>query len=1047
MKKNRTGYKFLFMVIMTGLLMVCHTKNWQVQAEENAGSAIKITSEADGNFANVVVYVDFKDTDHTHPSLRYGSCFKTDPLIEKLFDGEAYPRSLTQYLKKVSYNQLIVSNIFPQYNASTGTITPYELLGNAQDYASTTGRSQLVTEVIQQLQSANLSGVNLDKNNDGCIDNLMIVVPCETDVSNSLFYGLTTQYAGNEMVNSSLVRYYNIVTESGAYMGQSGSGLLIHEFMHTLGYPDLYNNDGGTPVGTWDIMSLENHRVQYPLAYYRYKVSNWIDIPTVTTDQTQYSLVAASASTDENKNNQAVILKTGHSETEFFVIEYRKKGDTYGRSDDGTVYYDETSLDASIYDSGLIIYRINTNKTNNRESGAWAAYVFRPGDSYGSEGIELASNDKMSESCLSSESGRTSYGSEVTTATLSDGAITYSDGTNSGIVISNVGSASGDTITFDITFTEQATGVSADWTLLNDGRDGETTCFVSSYMDSDGTIYCVETDYNNRYSQKIYCFDGTTWTYVCDAPAAAETMDCQLTVYNQTLYCAYMDKTNAYLHLAKWSGSAWSEVYRSSIVGNEFSLASDSYGLTLAFVNFETFSTNSVYAYILTGSGGNEYTVRASGTSESNIRVTMVNGAPYLVSREVSNNNQITVWGFASGEWKNLGSPCAGNAFDLTSDGQTLYLFASNDTAGGYLYTYDLSADSPGWQQCDGSFSDVKTNTVKAIIYAGVPYVFYEESDSPYTTRVKGYVDSTWTEIGLGVSNYGMNGMALYGKDENLYAVYCRSADQKTYIKTHAAMAGQPAVTATTAITVDLPEGYDPNLYIDGILYETTYDSTTGKYVVDPGNTDAKVVTAYKLNTSGGYPVGMYVWILSYQDTAYAVTPLPEFENILAYNGFSARITGDTGLRYKSSIATSLKQNLLKEGGVDGYELKEYGVIAIPKAYISTYPLVYNGTNVRGTVDFKVNEDGTTSEILYVSENGNDYFTGLLVGIPKSQYKTDVAFRSYIILEKDGTEYIIYQLPQTRSLYYVSKQYLDKNMYASGTEEYEYLQQIIADAE
>jgi hypothetical protein len=114
---------------------------------------------------------------------------------------------------------------------------------------------------------------------------------------------------------------------------------------------------------------------------------------------------------------------------------------------------------------------------------------------------------------------------------------------------------------------------------------------------------------------------------------------------------------------------------------------------------------------------------------------------------------------------------------------------------------------------------------------------------------------------------------------------------------------------------------------------------------------------------------------------------------------------------------------------------------------LSKYPLVYNGTQVIGTVDFKVNTDGTTSETLFSSEKGKDYFTGLLIGIPQKSYKTNVAFRSYVILEKNGVQYIIYQLPQARSLYYISKQYLDNKMYASGTDEYTYLQKIIAAAD
>lgn len=54
---------------------------------------------------------------------------------------------------------------------------------------------------------------------------------------------------------------------------------------------------------------------------------------------------------------------------------------------------------------------------------------------------------------MSSDAGRTSYGSDDLNATLDENAITYSDGTNSGIVISNVSSAS-NTITFDVKFNE-----------------------------------------------------------------------------------------------------------------------------------------------------------------------------------------------------------------------------------------------------------------------------------------------------------------------------------------------------------------------------------------------------------------------------------------------------------------------------------------------------------------------------------------------------------------------------------------------------------------
>jgi M6 family metalloprotease-like protein len=912
----------------------------------------------------------------------------------------------------------------------------------------------LVQETVQMMRDKGQmpADVNLDRYDaDGCLDNLMIVVACEkgdgeTSVANKSFHGLTKQYPTdpNLTVNGKYVGHYNIVTESGAYMGISESGLLIHEFLHTLGYPDLYRNNGGTPVSVWDIMSVESHRVQYPLAYYRSTVSKWFTIPTVTTDQQSYKLVAASASTDADKNNQAVILKTAHSDTEFFVIEYRKKGTAYDVSDEAALtsqYYNENSLDASIWGSGLIIYRINTDKTSNTEGGAWAAYVFRPGDSRGSDGVELASNDKITQSYLSQESGRTSYGSSDWGATIADNAITYSDGTNSGIVISNVGSAAGDTITFDITFTEQADNDNSDWTLLT--NEGSANA-VGAFMDSDGTIYCMETSYS---TPAVYKYAGSSWTKVCDLPSGASADTYQLGVYNQTVYCAHKD-TPGYLYLRKWSGSSgWSDVYKSSGAVNDFSIAANAYGLTLAYTDSTSGTTGSVYAYVLNKNGARTDTIVSNGTYASNIRVTMNDGTPYLAYREYLNNNNITVWGYVSGKWKNLGSSVKADVFDLTGEDQTLYLFAANGplsaASGGYCYTYDLSAASPGWQQQGESFTGASLCGLKVCIHNGIPYVLYNEGGSPYTTRVKGYFNGTWTEIGNGVSAGAINGMALYGRDESLYVVYCLSTDGRIYIKKHAALI---IPNATTTIAVTLPEGYSPQLYIDGIEYTTTYDNTTNTCTVDPGNKSAKVITAYKLMDNGA-PSNMYVWTLSYQGTAYQVTALPNFEDILVYHGFSARITGETGLRYKSSIATDLKNNLLQTGGVDGYVLKEYGVIAIRKAIMTDYPLVYNGEKVIGTVDFKVNSDGTTSEILFTSANGRDYFTGLLKQIPKAGYKTNIVFRSYVILEKNGTQYIIYQMPVSRSLYYVCKQYMDNNRYASGTAEYAYIQQIITDAE
>ena len=126
-----------------------------------------------------------------------------------------------------------------------------------------------------------------------------------------------------------------------------------------------------------------------------------------------------------------------------FVIEFRKKAEIN--------YTDEDSLDRGIGGSGIIVYRINTTveglSNNFNETGV---YVFRPSIP-GSGFSQNTEEARVLSAYLSKESGRTSIGSTDFSKTLEDGALTFSDGTNSGIVISDVSSSSGKSMTCKIT--------------------------------------------------------------------------------------------------------------------------------------------------------------------------------------------------------------------------------------------------------------------------------------------------------------------------------------------------------------------------------------------------------------------------------------------------------------------------------------------------------------------------------------------------------------------------------------------------------------------
>lgn len=380
---------------------------------------VQTQSVSTRKYANIVVFVDFKDTTHEHEKTELGKCYKEDPKITEYFEGdEEHPRALKQYVSNISYGQLNVQNIIPQYDSENNKIEPYVLSNDVSYYGDRTvgtsgpalGDTRMVKEISELLakDSRFPKDAIVDYDGDGCVDNLMIITACEKGNSNSQMYGHMSTYAGTDEINSKKIGSYTVIPEGSAYFGLSETGVVIHEFMHTLGYPDLYVNtnvSGVVPVGQWDIMAMVSKFIQYPLAYFRSAYSGWFDIPTVTESKKNCSIYAASSTTFDTRNNQAVILRTDYSSNEFFVVEYRKQKAKYD-----VASHDDKSYESKIYGSGLIIYRINASLTGGNMYGPpYKAYVFRPGDSI-LNGYEKADYTNLDKSFLSAESGRTSYG-------------------------------------------------------------------------------------------------------------------------------------------------------------------------------------------------------------------------------------------------------------------------------------------------------------------------------------------------------------------------------------------------------------------------------------------------------------------------------------------------------------------------------------------------------------------------------------------------------------------------------------------------------------
>lgn len=254
---------------------------------------------------------------------------------------------------------------------------------------------------------------------------------------------------------------------------------------------------------------------------------------------------------------------------------------------------------------------------------------------------------------------------------------------------------------------------------------------------------------------------------------------------------------------------------------------------------------------------------------------------------------------------------------------------------------------------------------------------------------------------------------------------------------------GCPMPTASTNVVLQIPEGYDTTVYVDGVAHTGT--ARNGRMIVNAGNGAAKSAVVYRYNESG-VPVGMYVWTLDYVNNAYVATPQPELADLLSYHGFSIRITGKSGIRFKTGIAAELKKQLI-ETGVNGYKLKEYGTLVMNNANRDKYPMIKGGEKVLSGLSYGINESGVLENKVFETVDGRQRFTSVLVGLPVNQYKTEYAFRGYLVLEKDGVETCVYGPVVAKSIYALSQQVLNLGMYPQGSEADAFLRKLIADAD
>ncbi len=314
-----------------------------------------------GTFNNLIVFIRFSDQ---------ASISEPFSFFDGIVNGGS-GNTQNVYYDEVSDGQLDVqTDFYPEPAGETVNAyvdpqvrdyyRPYDPVDNPVGYADGDERKlrehTLLRDAVDFAESQIPVSPNLDMDGDGQVDNVNFVIQGDAN-SGILWPHWWVLDTYTVEINGLRVWEYDI-----NLVGYYETGVLCHEFGHTLGLPDLYiyedNPFGHSPVSVWDIMASTADPPQHMSAYQKWHYLGWTaDYPELTVDGT-YSLYPLSTQPFEGFR-----IPSPYSGTEYFAVEYRR---------------DEGTFESSLPGSGLIVHRINTLGDGN-EYGPWEIYVYRPG--------------------------------------------------------------------------------------------------------------------------------------------------------------------------------------------------------------------------------------------------------------------------------------------------------------------------------------------------------------------------------------------------------------------------------------------------------------------------------------------------------------------------------------------------------------------------------------------------------------------------------------------------------------------------------------------
>lgn len=588
--------------------------------------------------------------------------------------------TLYSYLKEVSEGACRLQSLTPQ---DDGGRVRYLTLPRTRDaYAYPV---QVVEDALAAFNGAypDFNGRSLDGDGDGYADNVLVIPEVGNEapqVGSPLwphkgdFTGSGSAGSGNRAIS---VGSYTMVDTSHLL----STGTIVHETLHAFGAKDLYragvqlDQMGNRPVGVWDIMAEHGgSRLMRPLAITR-QDCGWIKL-----SESKGGSVTLHA--PGSGKPQAVKFKTDASASEYFVAEFRWAASV----DDGYAALDAAAegLPSTIGGSGLIVYRVNPAMKlagNGNKGERDYVYLFRPGETGAPRG-DGAGDLRHAQLSVA---GRSVLGSADLEVGLAEGAITYSNGKNSGAVV-RVTAQGDDSITFDLELPDAdalglwKSAVDAQGTTPLTGAGFAGTSLVKG---ADGAVFQL---CERLSGAEVYRFDGSAWTDLGTVGAGFGSF--AAVVYRNELYVAGVRRAGsaATIGLWRWTGRAWSAVATAPAAANRPVLGVAGGRLYL----FADGSGGTAQLYVLNGAKFVAVGSPIKGLYVAGAELFDIGGSPALMNGDFTGDRTVQ-YRLAGTAWKsfNVHSGFAQTIVGCQEGNRSLALTVAQD---GTVHLVDLSA-------------------------------------------------------------------------------------------------------------------------------------------------------------------------------------------------------------------------------------------------------------------------------------------------------------------------------------------------------------------